>query len=155
MYLIQVPPLWQGRCWQTGGSQSLIFLPLTASPIRSLSFELTQSFPMQPTNLLDPAPALSGVSHWGETSPRNMGPNVPCGEKTVFSDSESFVLVTRKRSTKNWYMGFLWRARSFETTQSIHNSSSVFFFFREDYSADHYESTIYEHLSERHDHNGL
>lgn len=84
LYLIQVPPLWQGRCWQTGGSQFSIFLPLTASPIRSLSFELTQSFPMQPTNLLDPAAALSGVSHRGETSPRNMGPNVPCGEKTVF-----------------------------------------------------------------------
>ncbi len=33
-YLTQVPPLRQGRCWQTGGSQFLMFLPLTASPTR-------------------------------------------------------------------------------------------------------------------------
>lgn len=78
-YLTQVPPWRQGRCWQTGGSQFLIFLPPTASPIRSLSFESTWSFLMQPTNLLDPA-ALSGVSQRDETSPRNMGPNVPWGE---------------------------------------------------------------------------
>ena len=33
-YLTQVPPFRQGRCWQTGGSQFLMFLPLTASPAR-------------------------------------------------------------------------------------------------------------------------
>lgn len=39
---------------------------------------------MQPTNLLDPAAGLSGDSHWDETSPRNMGPNIPCRENFFF-----------------------------------------------------------------------
>lgn len=92
-YLTHVPPLRHGRCWQTGGSQFSIFRPLTASPITSLSFESTRSFPMQPTNLLDPSPAPSGVSQWDDTAPRNIGPNVPCEEGKKWINLMTLVLA--------------------------------------------------------------
>ena len=77
-YLTQVPPLRQGRCWQTGGSQLWMFLPPKASPTRSTSLESTWRSRRHPTRPLT-SWVWSRSSQLEGTPPRNMGPNEAWG----------------------------------------------------------------------------
>ncbi len=96
-YLIQVPPLRQGWCWQTVAPQFWMFWPLIASPTTYSSLEPICSSRMQPMKP-ETFPLLWCSSERDGTPPRNVWPNTTwaLGGRTVTGvkiNNDDFILL--------------------------------------------------------------
>ncbi len=100
-YLIQVPPLWQGWCWQTVAPQFWMFCPPIASPTTYSSLEPICSSCMQPMKS-ETFPLLWCSSERDGTPPRNVWPNTTWalgGRKVtgVKINNDDFILLIYSR----------------------------------------------------------